>query len=192
MHPLHNSQPVYNTSSLKHTQLTFTFTLTTIPLITIIINTTSSDPRRYSLSSTPLPQLYPSQTLLLTNTSFWEGQWKDLNGNYCPNLSKRMAGSITWGFTKCLNDKSGTKYFCDHVFLLHRGHYQKRYIGIDDPENELYFYWEKFRLYLVAQQIGPWSIMSEVWEGEQIAKELSKARVHYWKLEPVRQVYLHQ
>ena len=33
---------------------------------------------------------------------------------------------------------------------------------------------------MVAQQIDPWSMMSEVWEGEKIAKELSKGRVYRW------------
>ena len=44
----------------------------------------------------------------------------------------------------------------------------------------------------MTHQIDPWSILSEVWEGEQIAKELFEGRVHDWKVEPVRQVYLHQ
>jgi len=79
-----------------------------------------------------------------------------------------------WGFTKCLNDKSRTRYLCDHVFRLHQGHHQKRYVGMDDREHEVYFDWERFCLYMVAQQIDPWSMMSEVWEGEQIAKG-------YWK-----------
>jgi len=30
---------------------------------------------------------------------------------------------------------------------------------------------------MVAQQIDPWSMMSEVWEEEKIAKELSRGRV---------------
>ena len=40
---------------------------------------------------------------------------------------------------------------------------------------------------MVAQQTDPWSMMSEVWEGEKIAKELSKGRVYHWKAEPTRQ-----
>jgi len=31
----------------------------------------------------------------------------------------------------------------------------------------------------------PGSMMSEVWEGEQIAKESSNGRAHHWKVEPV-------
>ena len=38
---------------------------------------------------------------------------------------------------------------------------------------------DKFCLYLVAQQIDPWSMMSEVWEGEKVVKELSKGWAHH-------------
>ena len=34
-------------------------------------------------------------------------------------------------------------------------------------------------------KIGPWSTMSEVWEGEDITKELSNGRAHHWKVKLV-------
>ena len=63
---------------------------------------------------------------------------------------------------------------------------------MDDQKHELNFDWEKICLHMVAQQIDPWSMMSEVWEGEKIAKELSEGRVYHLKAEPTGQVYLHR
>jgi len=45
---------------------------------------------------------------------------------------------------------------------------------MDDREHEVYFDWDRFCLYMVAQQIDLWSMMSEVWEGEQIAKSYQR------------------
>ena len=38
-----------------------------------------------------------------------------------------------------VRDQIQHKHFCGHVTRLHHIHHQKRYIGMDDREQELYF-----------------------------------------------------
>ena len=158
-------------TSLKGILFTFTFTLTTIPLIiiTITINTTSSSPRWSSFSSTYLlPSLI--QTLRLTNPTLLKRQGKDFNGyhfvQFCHLCRKEWLN--TWGFTECLNE-SGTRYNVNTSVSAYFGF-------IRTPPEEIH--WNR------------WPMMSEVWEGEQIAKESSKGRAHHWRWS--LWVYLHR
>ena len=60
---------------------------------------------------------------------------------------------------------------------------------MDDREHKLYFDRQ-----ILPVPGGPknnsWSMMSEVWEGEKIAKESSRGRAHHWKWS--MWVYLHR
>ena len=55
---------------------------------------------------------------------------------------------------------------------------------MDDRQHKVYFDRQ-----ILPVPSGPknnsWSMMSEVWEGEKIAKESLKGRAHHWKVEPV-------
>ena len=163
------------------------------PIITII-NTTSFSPRRSSCSSThpsttPIPNASP-HNFKISGTAA-EGFRCRLLGPILSTLSRRMA----WSFTEHLSDKSGTRYNVSVSVTTYFGfirHHQKRCAGMDDQKHEPYFDWEKFCLYMVVQQIDPWSMMSEVWEGEKIAEELSKGRVYHWEAEPTGQDYLYR
>ena len=88
-----------------------------------------------------------------------------------------------------VRDQIQRKYFCERVFRLHQDTTRRDTLEWM-TESTIYTLTDKFCLYLVVQQIDPWSMMSEVWEGEQIAKELSKGRAHHWKWS--MWVYLHR
>jgi len=79
-----------------------------------------------------------------------------------------------------VRDQIQRKYFSERVFRLHQDTTRRDTLEWM-TDSTIYTLTDKFCLYLVVQQIDPWSMMSEVWEGEQIAKELSKERAHHWK-----------
>ena len=70
-------------------------------------------------------------------------------------------------------DQIQRKYFCERVFRLHQDTTRRDTLEWM-TDSTRYTLTDKFCLYLVAQQIDPWSMMSEVWEGEQIAKEYQR------------------
>ena len=88
-----------------------------------------------------------------------------------------------------VRDQIQRKYFCERVFRLHQDTTRRDTLEWM-TESTIYTLTDKFYLYLVAEQIDPWLMMSEVWEGEQIAKESSKGRAHHWKWS--LWVYLHR
>ena len=91
------------------------------------------NPRLLSPSTIPFPDA-SSHKSKTSRMAAGGSQWKLL----CLILSILSNDrATTWGFTKCLNDKAGTRYFCDHILRLHHGHHQKRYVGMDDREHEL-------------------------------------------------------
>jgi len=131
-----------------------------------------------------------------TSRSAAEGSpWKLL----CPILSTSSKRTTTHEALRSawtiIRDQMQRKYVCDHVSRLRHRHHQEIYVGMVDQEHELYFDRVKFCLCLVVQRkevLGPWSMMSKVWKGGEVAKDLLKGWVHHWKMEPVRQVYLLQ
>ena len=174
----------------QHVSYLFTFA-STILLTIITINTTSFSPRRSSFSS--IPQPYPFQTLLLTTSRYLERQHKDFDVDYLVQFCQLRRKEWHENLQSARATSPGPDTTL--VFLWPRISASldtTRRVGMDDQKHEPYFDWEKFCLHMVAQQIDPWSMMSEVWEGEKIAKELSKGRVYHWKAEPTGQVNLHR
>jgi len=159
MHPLHNSQPglsPYNTSSLKH--ILFTFSLpshsSSLPSSSTPPHPLLDDPRflppiSFHLSTIPFPNAPPhkSKTSRRAAEGFQSKWLSDV-----VNFVEKNDRVNTWGFMECLNDKAGTRYFCDYVFRSHQGHHQKRYVGMDDREHELFSDWEKSCLCLVPKK----------------------------------------
>jgi len=77
-----------------------------------------------------------------------------------------------------VRDQIQRKYFSERVFRLHQDTTRRDTLEWM-TESTIYTLTDKFCLYLVAQQIDPWSMMSEIWEGEQVAKESSKGWAHH-------------
>jgi len=71
-----------------------------------------------------------------------------------------------------VRDQIQRKYFCERVIRLHQDTTRRDTLEWM-TDSTRYTLTDKFCLYLVAQQIYPWSMMSEIWEEEQIAKESS-------------------
>ena len=137
------------------------------------------DNPRYLSPSIPQPNASPhkSNTFKTAAKGF---QWISL----ClilSSLSIRMTQYMRfYRVPERVRDQIQRKYFCERVFRLHQDTTRRDTLEWM-TDSTSYILTDKFCLHLVAQKIYPWSMMSEVWEEEKIAKESSKGRAHHWK-----------